>query len=132
MEDDWGSEPPSEIQTDWGGEFESNALKGLLQSWNTKFIHGRPYHPQSNGKAERLVQTIKRELKLQIRNGATAWDGKILKEIEDRYNNRIHRTTKFRPIELESEAPLENPPNLPKDLFLPPKQLTLEKGSHKL
>ena len=56
---------PAEVVTDRGGEFESEFAHTLMEC----FIDHRqtsPDHPQSDGLAERLVQTMKYGLKKHI------------------------------------------------------------------
>lgn len=55
---------PFEIETiysDNGKEFK-RAFHELCVSSNIKQQHTKPYHPQTNGKAERVIKTIKTEL----------------------------------------------------------------------
>jgi putative transposase len=61
---------PRQLMTDHGSNFVSNEQEGkkfsesifteLLRSYGVKHIKARVKHPQSNGKAERAIQTIKR------------------------------------------------------------------------
>ena len=61
---------PKQFMTDHGSNFVSNEQEGkkfsesifteLLRSYGVKHIKARVKHPQSNGKAERAIQTIKR------------------------------------------------------------------------
>ncbi len=62
---------PKQIITDHGIQFtslpregcpnpEPNVFQKLLEEHKIKHIRARVKHPQSNGKAERLVQTLKR------------------------------------------------------------------------
>lgn len=65
---------PDKILTDNGGPWGSagvNTLQGTrsftkLEKWlillNIKLIHGRPYHPQTQGKEERFHRTLQQEL----------------------------------------------------------------------
>ena len=46
--------PPEIMQSDNGSEFINKELHALLTSWKVrKYVHGRPYHPQSQGSVER-------------------------------------------------------------------------------
>jgi len=62
---------PKQMMTDHGVQFvslpregcqnpESNVFQRTLEEYKIKHIRARVKHPQSNGKAERLVQTLKR------------------------------------------------------------------------
>ena len=45
-----------------GPQFVSEKLESFLRRNGVKHIHTSPYHPASNGAAERLVQTVKQSL----------------------------------------------------------------------
>jgi len=47
--------------TDNGSGFISKVFKALVRSLGAKHIRTRPYTPRTNGKAERFIQTCKRE-----------------------------------------------------------------------
>ena len=44
---------PLIIQSDNGKEFRNSGLAEVVEEFETKQIHGRPYHPQSQGRVER-------------------------------------------------------------------------------
>ena len=46
------------LQSDNGGEFVSHVLEELCLSLKIRIIHGRLYHPQSQGQVERLNKKI--------------------------------------------------------------------------
>ena len=50
-----------EVLTDNGSCYRSHAFQGLCQQLGLRHLRTRPYHPQTNGKAERLIQTLLRE-----------------------------------------------------------------------
>lgn len=54
---------PECLVTDNGGQFTSADLKNFCQTRGIRQIFSAPYHPQSNGQAERYVDTVKRALK---------------------------------------------------------------------
>ena len=50
-----------EVLTDNGSCYVSHAFQGLCQQLGLRHLRTRPYRPQTNGKAERLIQTLLRE-----------------------------------------------------------------------
>lgn len=62
------------VVTDNATSFVSNEMQKFLKANNIKHVTTAPYHPATNGLAERMVQTIKDKLK-KMNN--LAWDVKI-------------------------------------------------------
>lgn len=56
------------IVTDNGPQFMSSEFTIFLQANAAQHIRTPPYHPASNGAAERLVQTVKRNLTRQLQD----------------------------------------------------------------
>lgn len=54
---------PKYFVSDWGTQFTSHEFQTFLQSNGIEHKKGAPYHPATNGQAERYVQTIKNKLK---------------------------------------------------------------------
>jgi len=50
---------PKQVMSDHGTQFENKFMEGLKEA-GSKHIKARVKHPQSNGKAERAIQTIKK------------------------------------------------------------------------
>ena len=50
---------PQFLHTDNGTPFGSQMLALLCREHDAFLVHGRPYHPQSQGKVERLIRTLK-------------------------------------------------------------------------
>ncbi|KAM7281655.1 uncharacterized protein ISCGN_006447, partial [Ixodes scapularis] len=57
---------PEEVVTDGGPQFRSEEFKNFLKDQEVVHTMTPPYHPASNGAAERAVQTVKRALLKQV------------------------------------------------------------------
>ena len=55
---------PEELVTDNGAQLIAQEFKDFLRSNKIKHILSAPYHPASNGEAERAVKTFKQSMKL--------------------------------------------------------------------
>ena len=89
---------PEHLVSDNGPQFTSTEFKQFLEGNHIKHILSAPYHPASNGLAERFVQTLKRNLK------ATAKEGKTIQhrlaEFLFEYRATPHATTNVSPSKL--------------------------------
>ncbi|GFX87407.1 retrovirus-related Pol polyprotein from transposon opus [Trichonephila clavipes] len=54
---------PGKIITDQGRQFESQLFRSLAAICGAKVAHATSYHPQCNGKVERLHRTLKGAIK---------------------------------------------------------------------
>ena len=54
---------PLKIVTDNGPSFTSDEFKRFVKGNGIKHVTSAPYHPSTNGLAERAVQTVKRGLR---------------------------------------------------------------------
>ena len=59
---------PKEIVTDNGSQFVSQEFTQFLKVLGVKHTPVTMYHPQSNGEAERMVRTIKENIKAYGQN----------------------------------------------------------------
>ena len=58
---------PAKIQTDGGRPYVLDAILRFCKSFGISQTITAAYHPQSNGKAERVIQTLKNSMKkLQV------------------------------------------------------------------
>ena len=72
---------PEQIVTDNGSAFRSQEFETFLQRNGIQQIRTAPYHPASNGQAERTVQTFKTRLKKMLNEKGTI-------------NQKVHRFLK--------------------------------------
>ncbi|CAC5418806.1 unnamed protein product [Mytilus coruscus] len=101
--------PPRILQRDNGKEFTNANLAEVVSIFKTRQIHGRPYHPQSQGRVERFNRTLteyfRKEMSLE-----KDWPSK-LPEFYYNYNNRVHKSTKpSTPYQLYFKRPNFAPP----------------------
>ncbi|KAJ0169313.1 hypothetical protein K1T71_015197 [Dendrolimus kikuchii] len=60
---------PAELVTDNGPAYSSQEFKKFMYDWEIRHETSSPHYPQSNGKSERTVQTIKNLLKKSVDSG---------------------------------------------------------------
>jgi len=91
---------PDILQSDNGKEFDNKRIKALLLEKDIEFIHGRPYHPESQGAIERCHRTLQDSLKKQFIENKKEFCLEIaLEKFTEAYNSREHSTTKMSPNE---------------------------------
>ena len=89
---------PEHLVSDNGPQFTSAEFSKFLEGNRIKHILSAPYHPASNGLAERFVQTLKRNLKATVKEGKTIHHR--LAEFLFEYRATPHATTDVSPSEL--------------------------------
>lgn len=82
---------PEQMVTDNGPQFTSQEMRDFLRTNVVKHILSSPYHPATNGLAERMVQTVKHSLKAT--KGKSTFE-KRLAVFLLQYRNTPHATTK--------------------------------------
>ena len=95
---------PLHVVTDNGPQFTSTDFATFLKSNWIKHIKCSPYHPSSNGAAERQVQTFKRSLKASVQKGRPLQQA--LCKFLLSYRNTPHATTNESPSMLFMKRPL--------------------------
>ncbi|XP_062614634.1 uncharacterized protein K02A2.6-like [Saccostrea cucullata] len=91
---------PEEIVSDNGPQFTSSELQDFMKHSGVKHTLVPPYHPQSNGLAERGVQILKKALKRQDFDGHRWSLQQRLANFLLRYRITPHSTTGTSPAEL--------------------------------
>ena len=90
---------PKKFQTDNGKEFVNEAVSTLCKSRNIEFLHGRPYHPQSQGVVEKVNDFVAQSLKLSYadfmkQKKIKIWDiESALKAFTANANKNVHSVT---------------------------------------
>eukprot|EP00117_Sycon_ciliatum_P001358 scpid51373/ scgid5968/ Pol polyprotein; Reverse transcriptase/ribonuclease H; Integrase len=95
---------PRILQTDNGREFNNSSLAAVMDEMRALKINGRPYHPQSQGRVERLNQTLANFLRRDLQKEPD-WPSR-LEYFYFTYNCRVHRSLKGKcPIEVYLRRP---------------------------
>jgi transposase InsO family protein len=90
---------PLELVSDNGGEFNSSLTKAIEEQYGYKHILITSYHPQSNGKCERVNQSIKSMLNKTIQENESTWE-LVLPKCVFAYNSSKQSTTRYSPFYL--------------------------------
>nr|XP_023662355.1 uncharacterized protein K02A2.6-like [Paramormyrops kingsleyae] len=88
---------PAQLVSDNGPQLVSQEMSVFLQANGVQHITSAPYHPATNGLAERFIQTLKRTLK------ASQGQGKLHQRLHNfllNYRNTPHSTTRSSPANL--------------------------------
>ena len=85
------------FHSDNGGEFVNDQVQSLLRNLGIQEIHGRPYHPQSQGQMKRYNRTLKSKIRKTVDPHSFRWIDKI-NGIVFYYNNTVHNATKQKPF----------------------------------
>ena len=62
---------PEQVVSDNGPQFIAEEFKSFMKQNGVKHIHCAPYHPSSNGAAERFIQTFKKSMKASQKDDRT-------------------------------------------------------------
>ena len=97
---------PATIVSDNGPQFTSGEFADKMHKWGIKHILTPPYHPASNGLAEKAVGIIKDKLK-KMNSSANPFDLYVnLQDVQRQYRATPHTSTGQTPYELISSAPI--------------------------
>lgn len=89
---------PEQLVSDNGPQFISAEFRNFLEANRIKHILSAPYHPASNGQAERFVQTLKRTLRAGEKKAKSVQH--LLVEFLFEYRATSHATTNVSPSQL--------------------------------
>lgn len=65
---------PEELETDNGPQFDSAEFKTFCAKLRIRHVTSSPEYPQSNGLAERHIQTVKQQMLKMLGEGRTLWE----------------------------------------------------------
>lgn len=84
--------PVQRVMTDNAFAFTSQAVQTVLAGWGARHLRTRPYRPQTNGKAERFIQTCLRRWAFARPYATSSHRARALPTFLDSYNlSRPHR-----------------------------------------
>ena len=89
---------PAQVVTDNGSQFTSDEFATFMKMNGIKHIKSAPYHPATNGLAERFVQSLKQALKTSLSGGKTLHHR--LSNFLLTYRSSPHATTGVTPCSL--------------------------------
>jgi len=80
------------LLSDNGPCYRSEELEDYMENAKMKHIHGRPMHPQTQGKIERWHQTMKNTVKLHNYESVGALEAEITSFVDYYNNKRYHES----------------------------------------
>ena len=101
---------PKQLISDNGPQFISSEFASFLRSRGIKHIRTAPYHPSSNGEAERFVQTFKKGMKSSVIDYSDPEER--LCNFLRVYRSTPHTTTGVAPVELFFKRMIRGPLDL--------------------
>lgn len=95
---------PEQIVSDNGRQFTSYEYNEFCEGLGITTLYSPPYHPASNGEAERNVQTFKKALNKEIEEGGAS--DVVVRKFLATYRNSPHATTGRTPAEMMFGRPI--------------------------
>jgi hypothetical protein len=89
---------PKEIISDRDTKFTSNFWKSLFVGFETKLLFSTIYHPQTDGKIERVNQVLEDMSRMHVMHQPKKWED-YLPLVEFAYNNGYQESLKMSPFE---------------------------------
>ncbi|GJV43630.1 putative reverse transcriptase domain-containing protein [Tanacetum coccineum] len=89
---------PVSIISDRDSKFTSHFWKSLNKALGTRLDMSMAYHPQTDGRSERTIQTLEDMLRACVIDFGKGWD-RHLPLVEFTYNNSCHTSIKAAPFE---------------------------------
>ena len=108
---------PKAIVSNRDVKFSSNFWKGLFADLGTKLNFSTTYHPQADGKTERVNQVLEDMLHMYVMDKPSKWED-YLHFVEFAYNNGKHTSLGMSPFEALYDkkcripVTLDNPVNI--------------------
>ncbi|GKA11845.1 putative reverse transcriptase domain-containing protein [Tanacetum coccineum] len=94
----WWPNMKAEIATYVNSRFTSHFWQSLQKALGTRLDMSIAYHPQTDGKSERTIQTLEDMLRACVTDFGKDWD-RHLPLVEFSYNNSYHKRNKAAPFE---------------------------------
>lgn len=107
---------PEALLTDRGTSFMGSLFVQVCKLLRIRKWRTSPFHPQANGRVERVHKTIAKMLAHYVNSTHTNWD-KYLAFVASAYNSRVHESTGLTPYEVIYGRTMNSPFELDK---LPP------------
>ncbi|CAB4028416.1 Transposon Tf2-9 poly, partial [Paramuricea clavata] len=125
---------PEQIVSDNGPQFVSEEFRSFMKSNGVKHITSAPYHPATNGLAERSVQTFKQALR-SMEESSKPIQEKLAKFLIT-YRNTPHSTTGESPAQLMLGRPIRTrldlvKPNLNRKMVIKQQEQSRKSASAK-
>ncbi len=120
---------PDIVWSDGGPQFTSNKFLSFLKDWGIHHIISSPHYPQSNGKAEATVKSMKRLIKASWRGRSIDHD--VLARSLLQYRNTPCRRDGLSPAQKLYGHPVQDSLPAHRRSFAPEWQRPLDKGHTK-